>query len=179
MGGGIDQKQTLDECFLGLIELIKQLKSKPSLFIEPGAWLVDSAASVFSRVNAKKQINGQSWAFLDIGANFMVPLDRSDFKVLNKKSSNIEDLYHFSGNIPLENDVIEFNVPHSPELGEIIEINQCGAYTESLSSYFANSPPQKYWREKDTLYTNQNCLNEKELFMLHHGYGLNKDNVLI
>jgi len=172
LGGGIDQDQTLDEYFLGLIELIKRLKSKPSLFIEPGAWLVDTSASVFSRVNAKKQINGQKWAFLDIGANFMVPLDRSDFKVINHQSSNTEEHYHFSGNIPLENDVIEFNVPHSPELGEIIEIRQCGAYTESLSSYFANSPPRKYWREKGVLYTNQNSLNEKALFMLHHGYGL-------
>jgi diaminopimelate decarboxylase len=170
LGGGLTVGQTPEMTLGSLIQQLKQLRSTPELFLEPGAYLVEEAGTAYARIVSTKTIGEARWAMLDIGANFLIPLDRNSFQIVGAGPVGGTDKVQFGGPFCFEADIIAREQPVTVEPGDIVRVVRCGAYTESLSSYFFSAPPRVFWRDGDVTKELHRKTSPVDLFLAHHGY---------
>ena len=170
LGGGIPVGRPLESSLGPLLNALSRLKSAPELFLEPGAFLVEEAATAYARVVSIKTLPSGVWAALDLGANFLVPLNRAAFAVHHDQREATGSVTHFGGPFCFEADVIARNQPVAVQPGDVVRITRCGAYTESLSSCFFTAPPPAFWLDEGVLMEVKRFSDPLNFFLAHHGY---------
>jgi diaminopimelate decarboxylase len=139
LGGGFASESALNEKNLSIqnfaneiINEKKRLGLNQKLIFEPGRYIVGDACFVISRVMSIKD----NWVILDTGVNYLIPLKGSDYRIKcldNSKSRR----YDFAGNLCFGADIIAKDILCSNlKVGDIIKIENCGAYTLSMSEQF-------------------------------------------
>jgi len=171
LGGGLPGSTDFRSDLEPLLERLLAFRYTPELFLEPGAYLVERAATAFSRVIAMKTVGQQQWAILDIGANFLVPLDRSHFTVEPLCKSRAESCLSFGGPFCFDADVIApTRRSVAVKVGDVVRIGHCGAYTSSMASCFGAAPPPVYWSIGGSVEKVKRDPDSQDLFMRMHGY---------
>jgi diaminopimelate decarboxylase len=170
LGGGFAIGEAPPVLLDSLVERVFALKSRPELFLEPGAYLVADAATAYASVVALKTVAGACWAILDIGANFLVPLQRAGFTVQGTTPVPALGRVSFGGPLCYEADVIALEQRVGVCHGDIVKIERCGAYTASLCSNFASSPPPIYWKDGDSIVEVAHHSETYHDFLEFHGY---------
>ncbi len=145
LGGGLQARIELGEQLDPIIERLWDLRSVPRLFVEPGAFLVGPAATATTRVVTIKTVGGRRWAITDLGASFLVPLDRARFEVESARQ-NEPGSVSVAGPFCYEADVIARDRSLDIQEGDRLTIHDCGAYTASMMSGFGAVPPRLRWR---------------------------------
>ena len=153
-----------------LLTNLEKLKSSPELHLEPGAYLVEEAGTAYSRVVATKTVGSAHWALLDVGANFLVPLERAHFSVTKDDDVRQDLAVHFGGPFCFEADVIAKDQLVAVAPGNIVKISRCGAYTASMSSCFFSAPPPVFWLEHGHYVALRRQPSTQASFLLYHGY---------
>lgn len=123
-------------------QLIEQLKGIQQVWMEPGRALTGSACSVFSRVLRIKYQNGVQIVVVDAGTNLLVPIPNSSFKVKPVNSANrqlVQSMVVDGTCSPSSIINHDCNLPALQE-GELIEINDSGAYTFSFCNPLFHTP---------------------------------------
>ena len=170
LGGGFAIGESPHQLFDLLVEKISALKSRPELFLEPGAYLVAEAGNAYANVVAVKTVNGLCWAILDIGSNFLVPLQRSNFNVESTTAGNTTVHVSFGGPLCYDADVIAVDQQTEVRPGDIMKITRCGAYTASMASNFSSLPPPIYWQDTDRFVEVASDGESSNRFLKLHGY---------
>jgi diaminopimelate decarboxylase len=139
LGGGFANESLLNEKNLSIKNFANEIVNEKNklglnqrLIFEPGRYIVDDACFVISKVMSIKD----NWVILDSGVNYLIPLKGSGFRI--KFLDNLKTKrYDFAGNLCFGADIIAKDV-QSPNLkvGDIVKIENCGAYTLSMSEQF-------------------------------------------
>jgi diaminopimelate decarboxylase len=172
LGGGLLYDAPLEEQLMDSVQAVQGLGSKPQLFVEPGAFLVEDAGIALTRVTAVKTIGGRKWALVDIGANVMIPLERARFEVENPDSSDVVgEAVNIGGAFGMSADVVAVDQRIPVQRGSPLVIRRCGAYTASMSSCYISAPPPIFWDDGGTLQRLGPLVSAGDRFMEYHGYG--------
>ena len=174
LGGGLLPHPEPELYLEPIIENVSRIawpgRSRPRLLIEPGAYLVEEAGIAFTRVVAMKTVGPERWAITDLGSNFLIRLDRSDFRVSCAGRNDGEDRVSVGGNLCLEADVIARRQALAVTSGDVLKISRCGAYTSSMATCFATAPPEMYWRERGALERIGLAVERDDRFLRMHGW---------
>lgn len=121
-------------------ERIKELKSKPELWLEPGRSIVGNTTILLTKVNAVKRAY-KNFVAVDAGFNLLVrPAMYGAYHkvaVANKMDGEAEETYTIVGPICESGDVLaeDRNLPKI-EKGDLIAVFDAGAYGFSMSSQY-------------------------------------------
>jgi diaminopimelate decarboxylase len=121
------------------------------LIIEPGASLISTPISYFTKVIDVKDVRGNRLVTVDgslLHVNpFLVPRKPS-YRIFSKHEKYYKR-QTICGSTCMENDRLFF-IEDSSELdeGDIIEIEKCGSYTMCYNSCFINLPPTIYVKKE-------------------------------
>lgn len=146
LGGGIASETTLNKAGVTIFDFAKEIGKtidkydiKQQIILEPGRYIVEDAGYVLAKVVDIKN----KWIYLDIGTNFLVPLDTARFYPEVLKSGPKTKPYNFADCISYSKGIIAKDVK-SPraEIGDLVLIKNCGAYTHSMSSDFCTPKPK-------------------------------------
>ena len=171
MGGGLLSDVPLDTQLVKIVNAIKALRSEPTLFLEPGAYFVEEAGNVLTRVMATKQIGTRKWATVDIGMNVLVPLNRARFAVRNAQDSEApKERINIAGAFGVSADVVARDQDVAARVGAVLRVDRCGAYTESMMSCLITTPPTVYWYAEGHYQAIIRSADPDKLFLSYHGY---------
>jgi diaminopimelate decarboxylase len=171
LGGGLLSDVELAQQLGDVIEALRKLRSKPTLFLEPGAYFVEDAGTALTRVIATKRIGRIRWAAVDIGMNMLVPLNRARFTVHGSSTSGSPaEKVNIAGSFGVSADIVALDQVIAAKEGDTLRIERCGAYTESMSSCMITTPPPIYWLEDGRYEEIKRRLAGADLFMDYHGY---------
>lgn len=125
-------------------ERVKDLKSKPELWLEPGRSIVGDTTILLTRVNAVKRAY-KNFVAVDAGFNLLIrPAMYGAYHrvaVANKMDSKAEETYTIVGPICESGDVLaEDRELPKVEKGDIIAIFDTGAYGFVMSSQYNGRP---------------------------------------
>jgi diaminopimelate decarboxylase len=171
VGGGFQPEHEPAAYLDPIIAAMGGLRSKPKLFVEPGAYFVEEAGIAWARVVAVKRVGKTRWALTDLGAQFLVPLDRSRYEIDQFPAGRGDRRVSIAGPMCFEADVIARDQLLDVTRGDVVRIRRCGAYTASMTSCFGAAPPCIYWRRHGRVVRVERDLDGDELFMNMHGYG--------
>jgi len=121
-------------------ERIKELKSKPELWLEPGRSIVGNTTILLTKVNAVKRAY-KNFVAVDAGFNLLLrPAMYGAYHrvaVANKMDREAEETYTIVGPICESGDVLaeDRNLPRV-EKGDLIAVFDAGAYGFSMSSQY-------------------------------------------
>lgn len=168
-GRGTKGRPTFEQYAEVITEELKTALDKEDvhLLVEPGAALVSSPVSYFTRVRAVKNIRGSRIVVVDgshLDTNPFFLQRTPDYEIHSNKDV-FSGIQLVSGSTCLENDRL-FELKNEVELsvGDIIEIKKCGGYTISLNNCFINPPPNVYLRKDKTYELVRNSWNIEKLF---------------
>ena len=125
-------------------ERVKDLKSKPELWLEPGRSIVGDTTILLTRVNAVKRAY-KNFVAVDAGFNLLIrPAMYGAYHrvaVANKMDSKAEEVYTIVGPICESGDILaEDRKLPKVEKGDIIAIFDTGAYGFVMSSQYNGRP---------------------------------------
>jgi diaminopimelate decarboxylase len=113
------------------------------LLLEPGRYLVDSAAYVLATVTAVKPDGGIYYLVTDAGTNTLMPFSESSYALLRPRGG-AHGPFRVSvvdGITSLRSVVIhETGLATLPRPGDRILLANCGAYTSALASFWVYDP---------------------------------------
>ncbi len=170
VGGGFQPEYEPGAYLDPIITAMGRLRSAPKLLVEPGAYFVEDAGTARARVVAVKSVGNTRWAVTDLGAQFLVPLDRSNFEVEQNPRGNGDGRMSIAGPMCFEADVIARDQLLDVTRGDVVRISRCGAYTASMTNCFGAAPPCVYWRHRGSVQRIERVIDGDELFMTMHGY---------
>ena len=171
VGGGLEPGHEPHVYLDGCLSSIGRLHSEPQLLIEPGAYLVEEAGTALARVVSVKSIGSTRWAVTDLGSQYLVPLDRSNFHVDHGAAHEGDKRMSIAGPMCFEADVVAHDQVMDVQAGHVVRVSRCGAYTASMSSCFGAPPPCLYWQQQDRLQRIERVPDGDQLFFAMHGYG--------
>jgi diaminopimelate decarboxylase len=156
LGGGLASKSKLDENGFGFEKLGKQIASKidnikeTTIIFEPGRYLVEDSFIAITKVLRTKKSWGRKWAFVDIGANSLIPMRYSEYRVIPSHYKGKGQYCNIGGPLCLPVDVITSEaVDFEIEEKDLLVVLNCGAYTLSMSEQFGYPRPAIYELEND------------------------------
>lgn len=170
IGGGLRPEFSAAENLGPIIEVAKSFRSCPRLFVEPGSWVVEMAASAYATVVNENFVAGKKWVTLDLGHNFLVPLDRASFDVQGENNHRTKVVRVGVGGLGFEKNVVQADVDCDLNVGDRVQIKRCGAYSESMMSCAVEPPPPIFWHQKGVSKRILPHTNGNGLFMKYHGY---------
>ncbi len=171
VGGGLLADLAVGQQLSKVTKAMKALRSEPALFLEPGAYFVETAGTALTRVVATKCIGNTKWATVDIGMNVLVPLNRARFTVSGgRTSSGPATPINIAGAFGVTSDVVALNQNVSVEEGDVLRVERCGAYTESMRSCMITEPPPIYWHTNGRYERVTGGQAVGSLFLDYHGY---------
>jgi diaminopimelate decarboxylase len=142
-----------------LKEKIKQYRlGHPTLFIEPGRYIVCDAATILTRVNTVKVTPFKRFIGIDAGFNILLrPTMYNSYhqiQLASKKSSMGETAYDVAGPLCESGDLIarDRKLPKIEE-GDLLAIMNAGAYGYAMSSQYNSRPRPAEILVKDWKYT--------------------------
>jgi len=151
LGGGLASKSTLDGSGFQIAKLGEQISSHISniedktIIFEPGRYLIEDSFVAITKVLRTKKSWGRKWAFTDIGANSLIPLRYSHYKVIPQIFKGKGQYTNIGGPLCLPVDVItdeavDFEITEE----DLLIVLNCGAYTISMSEQFGYPRPSVY-----------------------------------
>lgn len=151
LGGGLASKSELDRSGFQLSRLGEQVAShitnidEKKLIFEPGRYLIEDSFIAITKVLRTKKSWGRKWAFTDVGANSLIPLRYSHYKVIPAKFKGKGQYTNIGGPLCLPVDIItEEAVSFDIDEGDLLIVLNCGAYTMSMSEQFGYPRPAIY-----------------------------------
>ncbi|MHA1668760.1 MAG: diaminopimelate decarboxylase family protein [Candidatus Heimdallarchaeaceae archaeon] len=151
LGGGLANRTILTKAGFSLEKLGEQIASQLSnieertIVFELGRYLVEDSFVAVSKVLRTKKSWGRKWAFLDIGANSLIPMRYTNYSVIPAENKGKSQYCNIGGPLCLpvdviSNEAIDFVVNEE----DTIVILNCGAYTISMSEQFGYPRPDVY-----------------------------------
>ncbi len=151
LGGGLASKSILDENGFQIEKLGKQISShisnidEKTIIFEPGRYLIEDSFIAITQVLRTKKSWGRKWAFTDIGANSLIPMRYSHYKVIPQKYKGKGQYTNIGGPLCLPVDVLtDESVDFEIEEKDLLIVLNCGAYTMSMSEQFGYPRPAIY-----------------------------------
>lgn len=151
LGGGFPEAVTMKEDQLIKIALeIKSIMSSynihfNNIYFEPGRYVVGDAGIFISKV---VNYTDNRWMFLDIGNNICPKFARNSLRFYNISKINKPHKYQTSiaGIVPTDQDVLAKNYyfTENIDVGDIIMVNNVGAYSLTFSNRFPYELPPIY-----------------------------------
>ncbi len=156
LGGGLASKSKLDENGFNFEKLGKQIKSNIDnindklVIFEPGRYLVEDSFIAITKVLRIKKSWGRKWAFVDIGANSLIPMRYSEYRIIPSYYKGKGQYCNIGGPLCLPVDVVTNEaVDFEIEEKDLLVVLNCGAYTLSMSEQFGYPRPAVYELEND------------------------------
>lgn len=120
------------------------LKKNPysiKLIFELGRYIVADSAIILSSVNTLKRNNGNLWAILDIGTNYLIPAPGSRFKVIPCKINKGRSVIYFADGICSPAGFIDKTKISAIKEEDCVAILNAGAYTSVMKEEFVFRSP--------------------------------------
>ena len=156
IGGGLASKSNLDRDGFNLEKLGEQIAlniqyvENKLIILEPGRYLIEDSFIALTRIIRTKKSWGRKWAFTDIGANSLIPMRYSHYKVLPYHDKGKGQYCNIGGPLCLPVDVISNEaVDFVIEDDDLLVVLNCGAYTISMSEQFGYPRPAVYELNED------------------------------
>ena len=156
LGGGLASKSILDENSFSFEKLGKQISSKIDnieeklVILEPGRYLVEDSFIAIAKVLRTKKTWGRKWAFVDIGANSLIPMRYSEYRIIPSYYKGKGHYCNIGGPLCLPVDVITSEaVDFEIQEKDLLVVLNCGAYTLSMSEQFGYPRPAIYELENE------------------------------
>jgi len=151
LGGGLASRAIIEDSGFDLIKLGEQISNyvddieNKTIIFEPGRFLVEDSIIALTKVLRTKKSWGRKWAFTDIGANSLIPMRYSQYKVIPTKDKGKDQYCRIGGPLCLPVDVItNESVDFQIEEEDFLAVLNCGAYTISMSEQFGYPRPATY-----------------------------------
>jgi diaminopimelate decarboxylase len=155
LGGGLASKSTLDLNDFDLNRYAEQIAisieniDDMTVILEPGRYLVEDSFVAIAKVLRTKSSWGRKWAFIDVGANSLIPMRYSHYTAVPGQIKGKGPYCRIGGPLCLPVDVISNDsVIYQIDEGDQIVILNCGAYTLSMSEQFGYPRPAVYELDK-------------------------------
>ena len=155
LGGGLASNSSLDNQGFKISKLGKQISSlldniqEKTIILEPGRYLIEDSFIAISKVLRTKKSWGRKWAFTDIGANSLIPMRYSYYKVIPENNKGKGQYTNLGGPLCLPVDVLtDESVDFEIEEKDLLIILNCGAYTLSMSEQFGYPRPAVFTLNK-------------------------------
>ncbi|MHA1201173.1 MAG: diaminopimelate decarboxylase family protein [Candidatus Heimdallarchaeaceae archaeon] len=155
LGGGLASKSTLDMNDFDLDRYAKQISTgienidDMTILLEPGRYLVEDSFIAIAKVLRTKSSWGRKWAFIDVGANSLIPMRYSHYTAVPAQIKGKGPYCRIGGPLCLPVDVISNeSVSYQIDERDQIVILNCGAYTLSMSEQFGYPRPAVYELDK-------------------------------
>ncbi|MFW9851909.1 MAG: diaminopimelate decarboxylase family protein [Candidatus Thorarchaeota archaeon] len=156
LGGGLASKSKLDESGFSIEKLGKQISSnidninEKRIIFEPGRYLVEDSFIAITKVLRTKKSWGRKWAFVDIGANSLIPMRYSEYRILPSHYKGKGQYCNIGGPLCLPVDVVTNEaVDFEIDENDLLIVLNCGAYTLSMSEQFGYPRPAVCELEND------------------------------
>ncbi len=151
LGGGLASKNTLDRAGFNIEDIGRTIKetindyNEREFVFEPGRYLVGDSFVAFAKVLRTKKTWGRKWAYLNIGANSLIPMRYSEYEALPVEYKGEGQYCNIGGPLCLPVDVLSNDaVKYEIDEGDYLTILNCGAYTLSMSEQFGYPRPPVY-----------------------------------
>jgi len=151
LGGGLASKSTLEKEGFQLEKLGEQVSTKmdnienKKIIFEPGRYLIEDSFVAITKVLRTKKSWGRKWAFIDIGANTLIPMRYSHYSVVPANFRGKGQYTNIGGPLCLPVDILSDEaVNFEIEEGDLLVVLNCGAYTISMSEQFGYPRPAIY-----------------------------------
>jgi len=151
LGGGLAPPNVLIRENFSLYRFAEQIVTKfenykDILFLfEPGRYLIADSFIALTKILQTKKSWGRKWAFVDIGANSLVPLRYSIYSVIPLFFKGKGQYCNLGGPLCLPVDIITKEaVDFMVENDDLLAVLNCGAYTLSMSEQFGYPRPPVY-----------------------------------
>ena len=155
LGGGLASKSTLDSNGFDLNRYAEQISTNienidnMTVILEPGRYLVEYSFVAIAKVLRTKSSWGRKWAFIDIGANSLIPMRYSHYIAVPSQIKGKGPYCRIGGPLCLPVDVISNeSVSYKIDEEDLIIVLNCGAYTLSMSEQFGYPRPAVYELDK-------------------------------
>ena len=148
LGGGfaafdVDDLSVARDLFGRIARHFNTLFGNRELIIEPGRYLIDSAAFVLARVQAVKQDADCCYMVTDASTNTLMPFKEATYRLVHPKPDP-DGRYRVAvvdGITSLTSIVIpEVRLQGLLAVGERVLLANCGAYTSALSKFWVYDP---------------------------------------
>ena len=156
LGGGLASSSLLDLNNFSFTKLGEQLSQyienyEKKLFIfEPGRYLIEDSFVAITKILRSKKSWGRKWVFTDIGANTLIPMRYTLYKIIPVIDKGKGQYTNVGGPLCLPVDVISNEaVDFEIEENDLLVILNCGAYTISMSEQFGYPRPAIYELRKE------------------------------
>lgn len=142
LGGGLATRMDLEAPLEGFAEAMEEPLGDRDvdLELEPGRVLVGDAVACIARVVHVKSTWGKTWVMLDAGANALIPLRYTNFRVVTHRDPPVAPV-DVGGPLCLPVDVVETNAEVQPEAGDAVAVLNAGAYTLTMEETFGQPRP--------------------------------------
>ncbi|MCE7737977.1 MAG: hypothetical protein GPJ50_01245 [Candidatus Heimdallarchaeota archaeon] len=151
LGGGLASKSTLEKEGFQLEKLGEQVSTKmdnienKKIIFEPGRYLIEDSFVAITKVLRTKKSWGRKWAFIDVGANTLIPMRYSHYSVVPANFRGKGQYTNIGGPLCLPVDILSDEaVNFEIEEGDLLVVLNCGAYTISMSEQFGYPRPAIY-----------------------------------
>ncbi len=121
--------------------ILKKNPCPTKLIFELGRYVVADSAIILSGVNALKRNNGNLWAILDIGTNYLIPAPGSRFKVIPCKINKGHSMISFADGICSPAGFIDKTKISTIKEGDCVAVLNAGAYTSVMKEEFVFRSP--------------------------------------
>ena len=156
LGGGLASSSSLDLNNFNFQTLGEQIAEhienyEEKLFVfEPGRFLIEDSFIAVTKTLRLKKSWGRRWAFTDIGANSLIPMRYTQYKIIPAIDKGRGQYTNVGGPLCLPVDVISNEaVDFEIEEEDLLVVLNCGAYTISMSEQFGYPRPAVYELEND------------------------------
>ena len=151
LGGGLASRSTLEKEGFQLEKLGEQVSTKmdnienKKIIFEPGRYLIEDSFVAIAKVLRTKKSWGRKWAFIDVGANILIPMRYSHYSVVPANFRGKGQYTNIGGPLCLPVDILSDEaVNFEIEDGDLLVVLNCGAYTISMSEQFGYPRPAIY-----------------------------------
>lgn len=151
LGGGLASRSTLEKEGFQLEKLGEQVSTKidnienKKIIFEPGRYLIEDSFVAIAKVLRTKKSWGRKWAFIDVGANTLIPMRYSHYSVVPANFRGKGQYTNIGGPLCLPVDILSDEaVNFEIEEGDLLVVLNCGAYTISMSEQFGYPRPAIY-----------------------------------
>lgn len=151
LGGGLASRSTLEKEGFQLEKLGEQVSTivdnieNKKIIFEPGRYLIEDSFVAITKVLRTKKSWGRKWAFIDVGANTLIPMRYSHYSVVPANFRGKGQYTNIGGPLCLPVDILSDEaVNFEIEEEDLLVVLNCGAYTISMSEQFGYPRPAIY-----------------------------------
>lgn len=147
LGGGWETAQDVERSeFTELGRAFRETHPNKSLWLEPGRAVVNGAGFLLTRVTATKNNEKKRYVIVDAPTSTMMPHKEATYRLLHPQPGDKVEIDLVDGITSLTS-TLKAGVwmSEEPEIGELLILGNCGAYTSAMSQFWAFPPIPTYF----------------------------------